>query len=80
MSEVLSILNKRINTVESTVKKMNSIDGRPKNNFKATVNPTVNDDDSKGFSGGSIWINLTLNYIYMCIRADTGAALWSKIN
>jgi hypothetical protein len=47
-----------------------------KNNYAATVNPTANDDSGDGYSIGSIWINVTLNRVYILEDATVGAASW----
>lgn len=48
-------------------------------NFTATVDPTVNDDQTLEYSAGSMWLNTTTNTLFTCAKADTGAALWSFI-
>jgi hypothetical protein len=40
--------------------------------------PTVNDDDTKGFVGGSRWTNE--NRIYRCDDATTGDAVWVRLD
>jgi hypothetical protein len=50
-----------------------------KNNYTATRNPingVGGDDASDGYSIGSIWINVTLDRIYMLEDATVGAASW----
>lgn len=47
-----------------------------KNNYSATTNPTVNDDSGDGYSIGSVWINTTLNRVYILELATVGAASW----
>jgi hypothetical protein len=48
------------------------------NNFSATAAPTTSDDNSKGYSVGSMWINTTGSTIYTCTNNSTGAAVWSQ--
>lgn len=38
--------------------------------------PTVNDDTTQGYQRGSQWINSITSALYVCLRADTGAAEW----
>jgi len=40
--------------------------------------PTVNDDDTKGFVGGSRWTNQ--NRVYRCDDATTGDAVWVRLD
>jgi hypothetical protein len=50
-----------------------------KNNFAATRNPingVGGDDAGDGYSAGSIWINVTLNRVYILEDATVGAASW----
>ena len=49
-----------------------------KNNLTATVNPTVNDDDTLGYAVGSRWVNTTVDEEYTMVRSTTGAALWKR--
>ena len=50
-----------------------------KNNFTATTNPAGGvggNDASEGYEAGSIWINTTLNRVYILESAAVGAASW----
>jgi len=38
--------------------------------------PTVNDDESTGYSIGSVWVT-TAGALYICVDASDGAAVWS---
>lgn len=58
------------------------------NNFKAladgspypgTADPTVNDDSSKQFAVGALWLNATSGSLWMCTNAAVGAAVWKSI-
>ena len=44
-----------------------------------TTSPTVNDDKTKGFIEGSIWVKTSTDFIYMCVDASTGAAIWLRM-
>jgi len=46
----------------------------------ATSAPTVNDDDTQGYSVGSVWIDINADKIYQCTDASTGAANWIEIS
>src|SRR3990172_2978837 len=50
-----------------------------KNNFTATTNPVNGvggNDASEGYEAGFIWINTTLNRVYILEDATVGAANW----
>jgi len=46
------------------------------NNFTATTDPAVGNDDSEGYDSGSLWVNTTTNTLFACSDASTGAAVW----
>ena len=48
------------------------------NNLSATTAPTATDDNTKGYSVGSIWINTSTNMPYTCTNSGTGVAVWSQ--
>ena len=48
------------------------------NNYVATVDPTVNDDETAGYADGSYWLNTTTPEIWICVDPTTGAAVWKK--
>jgi len=48
-------------------------------NFEATTNPTVNDDDTQGYSVGSQWVNVTTDEAFICVDDSIGAAKWPEI-
>lgn len=49
-----------------------------KNNYSGAVAPTVNDDDTAGYSVGSLWFDNVASpkEAYRCLDAATGAAVW----
>ena len=47
-----------------------------RNYLTATANPTVNDDNSDGFTVGSIWLNTSTGAMYICTDSTVGAAVW----
>ena len=49
-----------------------------KHNLDATVDPTANDDETKGYSPGSMWINTTTNVAFFCVEASAGLAMWKS--
>lgn len=46
-----------------------------------TVPPTVNDDDTQGYSPFSEWIDSSIapGELYVCMDATTGAAVWLQL-
>ncbi len=46
------------------------------NKLDATTGPTVNDDTSDGYVVGSLWADVTNDYLYVCIDSSAGAAIW----
>lgn len=50
------------------------------NNYTATTDPTVNDDESEGYSVGSIWYNTATPESFLCTDATDGAAVWINIS
>lgn len=46
----------------------------------AAVPPTVNDDNTAGYSIFSLWLDNTGPQTYICRSATTGAADWAKID
>lgn len=49
------------------------------NKLDATRNPKKSDDSSKGFSRGSIMININNEKIFMCVGSKPGQAKWALI-
>jgi hypothetical protein len=48
-------------------------------NLSVTTAPTVNDDVTLGYGVGSLWVNVTLDHIYLCTDATDGAAVWQRM-
>jgi hypothetical protein len=44
----------------------------------ATVAPAVGNDNTEGYSVGSLWVDVTANEAYRCLDASTGAAIWDN--
>lgn len=75
---------------DTTLNKIRYYDGtkwtileNARNNFAATVDPAVSDDDSASppYSVGSVWINTTASprKVFQCVDASTGAAVWNEV-
>lgn len=50
------------------------------NNYSAVSNPTVNDDQKKGYTIGSEWLNTATGKWYKCRSSALGAAVWDLLN
>jgi len=48
-----------------------------KHNYSASSSPTVNEDDSVGYSVGSLWIDTTADTVFVCTDSSTGSASWA---
>jgi|AntRauTorcE11897_2_1112592.scaffolds.fasta_scaffold05938_5 hypothetical protein len=53
----------------------------PQSLWAATVDPTVNNDDTEGYEKGSFWsnINVGAEKTFICIDSTAGAAIWIVI-
>jgi len=51
----------------------------PMNNWTATTDPTVNDDEGDGYSVGSKWYNTVSGEAFMATSVSVGAADWKLI-
>ena len=51
----------------------------PQSNFTATVDPTVNDDVTLGYSTGSPWVNTATGYIFVLVDPSPAAADWQQV-
>jgi len=49
-----------------------------KDNYTGTVAPDADNDETEGYSVGSVWINTTAtpHEVYRCVDATEGAAVW----
>ncbi len=50
-----------------------------KSNLAATTNPGATDDNTAGYSVGSLWINVILDKIFQAVDVPTGAAIWKDL-
>ena len=54
--------------------------GTSRQNLSATTNPAITDDSGDGYGIGSVWINVTLDTIYICTDATVGSAVWKLLS
>ena len=50
-----------------------------KNNFAATVDPTVGDDLTIGYAVGSEWLRADTDELFVCFDNSAGAAVWREV-
>ena len=48
--------------------------------YNTITAPTVNNDETEGYSRGSVRINALKNHAYICTDPSTGAAVWMKFD
>lgn len=70
------ILVTQVSAVATTVY-VESIEDIGIDNFTATTDPVVGNDNTQGYGAGSQWINTTNNREWTCVSAAPGAAVWS---
>ena len=46
-------------------------------NLSATTDPTASDDYTQDYSAGSCWLNISAGRAWICLSAQTGAAIWA---
>src|ERR1700739_714508 len=51
-----------------------------RNNFAASVDPPVGNDNTQDYAVGSLWLNTTSSRAWICLSASTGAAVWLQIS
>jgi D-alanyl-D-alanine dipeptidase len=54
--------------------------GASSNNFSATTNPTSSNDNSEGYSVGSLWVDVTNDEAYVALDVSSGAAIWGHVS
>lgn len=52
-------------------------EGGPKANYSATDDPDADNDETEGYSIGSVWVNTATPKAFTCVDASEGAAVWS---
>jgi len=52
----------------------------PTNNYTATVAPIITNDNTQGYSIGSIWIDTFLKQSYVCVSSAINSAIWHRID
>lgn len=49
-----------------------------KDNLAASASPGTSDDDSAGYTIGSVWIDTTADTVWVCVDATTSSAVWHQ--
>lgn len=52
----------------------------PLNKLDAVSPPTTSDDNTKGYSVGSFWVDEAHENIYQAVNVDTNSAIWKQLN
>ena len=52
----------------------------PANMLSATAPPTDQDNLKRGYGFGSLWVDVSSNVKYTCIRATDGTAVWVRVD
>jgi hypothetical protein len=55
------------------------LQGNGKNNPTATTNPGVGNDNTQGYSVGSMWFNNTAKSLWVAQSVGTGTAVWTQV-
>ena len=58
----------------------NVVNTDPKNNYGATLDPTVTDDSVLDYVAGSRWVNISNDTTWTCVDGSVGAAIWAQEN
>jgi hypothetical protein len=56
----------------------NAANNIPKAKLAASVAPTTGNDNTQGYSAGSLWCDTTHDLVYICTNPATGAAVWNS--
>lgn len=51
-----------------------------KHDLSATTDPGVTDDSDSFYGVGSLWVNVTLDIVWVCVDATVGVAVWVRLN
>lgn len=69
-----------VNTVAANMTTItNAANNIPKANLVATTNPGVGNDNTQGYSVGSMWVNTSAGAIFIASSVATGAAVWGNV-
>lgn len=74
------LFNSTNNTVSVYNGSIFQLAGQAQGNFAASSNPTTANDNTEGYSTGSVWYNTSNSNLYICTSAATSAAVWVLTN
>lgn len=72
-----------LNTTTSRIRYHNGtafVDQENELNNSIGADPVAGDDDTQGYSIGSVWVNTTSDDIFIAADVSTGAAVWQQVN
>lgn len=53
--------------------------GLRKNNFAGSTTPGASDDSTDGYEVGSMWADLVLDQVWVCMDATAASAVWLRL-
>lgn len=56
-----------------------AVRAQPRSNLSASAPPGAANDQSQGYSVGSLWADTSADEGYLCLDASSGAAVWKQI-
>ena len=65
--------------VKSTPSAIATFIGAAKDNATGS-DPGVSNDNTQGYAAGSLWVNTTTGWTWVCRDASTGAAVWNAVS
>lgn len=51
-----------------------------KSNFAATSSPSSTNDNTQGYTVGSLWVNTSAGTVYICVDSTTTNAIWKQLD
>ena len=78
-SRWIDVVAKKVYTcVNSSTGAASWVKNEVRNKFNATTAPTATNDNSEGFSVGSVWIDVSAKVAYTCVDGTDNNAVWGS--